>query len=61
MVHTFKTPSLPLIIGYSLETCAALQNGFALKEKNPTCTANAKDLLKLYNPENLKNIVEQFR
>ena len=51
MLPTFKTPSLPLIIGYSLEKCAALQNGLVIKEKNPSCIANAKDFLKLYKLE----------
>ena len=47
-VPTFKTLSLPLIIGCSLEKCAALQNGLAIEEKNPTDIANVKDFLKLY-------------
>ena len=51
MVPTFKTLSLPLIIGYSLERCATLQNGFAINEKNPIGIANAKDFLKLYKLE----------
>ena len=47
-VPTFKTLSLPLIIGSSLEKCAALQNGLAIEEKNPTGIANVIDFLKLY-------------
>ena len=47
-VPTFKTLSLPLIIGCSLEKCAALQNGLAVEEKNPTGIANVIDFLKLY-------------
>ena len=51
MVPTFKTPSLALIIRYSFEKCTALQNEFAIKEKNPSGIANAKDFLKLYKLE----------
>ena len=50
-VPSFKTPSIPLKIGYTLSKCAELLRGQAIKSGNSHLESSAERFLKLYNME----------
>ena len=51
LVPTFETPSLPLLIGFSIEQASSLQNGLAIRARNKDAASLAKDFLKIYKLE----------
>ena len=50
-VPVFKTPSLPLLVGYVIEKCASLMHGIGIKSRDSSSCQDAKNFLKLYKLE----------
>ena len=51
LLPTFKTPSLPLKLGYALENVANLVHGLGLKRNNPELIRDAKGFCVIYRSE----------
>ena len=50
-VSIFKTPALPLKVGYTLDKCVQIFKGIAIKKGDKEMVRNAEDVSQLYNLE----------